>query len=44
MSKFFKINVSTIIFDNKERILIQKRSMDEEVFPGLWEYLAELSK
>ena len=36
MSKFFKINVSTIIFDNKERILIQKRSMDEEVFPGLW--------
>ncbi|KKR91275.1 MAG: hypothetical protein A2556_00485 [Candidatus Vogelbacteria bacterium RIFOXYD2_FULL_44_9] len=36
MSKFFKVNVSTVIFNDTEQILIQKRSEEEEVFPGLW--------
>jgi mutator protein MutT len=35
MAKFFKVNVSVVIF-NGDKILIQKRSMDEDVFPGLW--------
>ncbi len=35
MSKFFKINVSTLIF-NQGKVLIQKRSLEEDVFPGLW--------
>jgi len=36
MSQFFKINVSTVLFNEKREILIQKRSLDEEVYPGLW--------
>lgn len=36
MSKFFKINVSAIISNSEGKILIQKRSLDEDVFPGLW--------
>ncbi len=36
MSKFFKINVSAIIFNGEGKVLIQKRSLDEDVFPGLW--------
>lgn len=36
MSQFFKINVSAIIFNSEGKILIQKRSLNEEVFPGLW--------
>jgi mutator protein MutT len=36
MSKFFKINVSTVIFNSEGKILIQKRSPNEEVFPNLW--------
>lgn len=35
MAKFFKVNVSAVIF-NDDKILILKRAMDEEVFPGLW--------
>lgn len=36
MSKFFKINVSVIIFDKNNRVLVQKRAMTEDVFPGLY--------
>jgi len=36
MAKFFKVNVSAIIFDQEGRVLIQKRAADEEVFPGKW--------
>ncbi len=36
MSKFFKINVSTIIINNKKQVLLQKRALGEEVFPGKW--------
>ncbi len=36
MSQFFKINVSAIIFNGEGKILIQRRSLNEEVFPGLW--------
>lgn len=36
MSKFFKVNVSVIIFNEDRNILLQKRSADEEVFPGKW--------
>lgn len=35
MSQDFKVNVSVVIFNNN-KILIQKRSSDEDVFPGLW--------
>lgn len=35
MSKFFKVNVSAVIVKDNE-ILIQKRSENEEVYPGLW--------
>lgn len=37
MSTFFKINVSTVIFNKeKDSVLIQKRSLNEKVFPGYW--------
>lgn len=36
MVKFFKINVSTVIFNSENKVLIQKRSEDEDIFPGLW--------
>lgn len=36
MSKFFKVNVSAVIFNDKSQVLIQKRSEQEEVYPGLW--------
>jgi 8-oxo-dGTP diphosphatase len=32
----FKIITSMIIRDDRGRFLLGKRSMDEEVFPGLW--------
>ncbi len=35
MSKFFKVNVSVIICDG-DKVLIQQRSKNEEVFPGMW--------
>ncbi len=35
MAKFFKVNVSVVIFNN-DKVLIVKRSMKEDVFPGLW--------
>ena len=35
MSQFFKVNVSVVIF-KENKILVQKRSVNEEVFPGLW--------
>lgn len=33
---FNSVNVSTIIFNNKGQVLLGKRSMDEDVYPGLW--------
>lgn len=36
MAKFFKVNVSVIVFNAEGKVLLQKRSLDEEVFPGLW--------
>ena len=36
MAKFFKLNVSVIIFDNDNNVLIQKRAITENVFPGLY--------
>ncbi len=36
MSKLFKINVSTIITNNKNQVLLQKRALVEDVFPGKW--------
>lgn len=36
MAKFFKVNVSVVIFNDAGQVLIQKRAADEEVFPGLW--------
>ena len=35
MSKFFKVNVSSVVF-NGENVLVQKRAQNEEIFPGLW--------
>jgi len=35
MSKLFKVNVSVLIF-KKDKILVQKRAQNEEMFPGLW--------
>lgn len=35
MKPLFKVNISAIIF-NKDKILIEKRSLNEDVFPGLW--------
>lgn len=35
MTKLFKVNVSVVIF-NGDKVLIVKRSMDEDIFPGLW--------
>jgi ADP-ribose pyrophosphatase YjhB (NUDIX family) len=35
MSKFFKVNVSSVVFNGKS-VLVQKRAQNEEVFPGLW--------
>jgi 8-oxo-dGTP diphosphatase len=35
MQKLFKVNVSVVIFKN-DKILIVKRSMDEDIFPGFW--------
>lgn len=35
MSQFFKVNVSVVIF-KENKVLVQKRSANEEVFPGLW--------
>lgn len=34
--KFNSVNVSTIIFNNKGQVLLGKRSMNEDVYPGLW--------
>ncbi len=36
MSIFFKINVSTVVFNKEGKILIQRRSLNEDIFPGLW--------
>lgn len=36
MATLFKVNVSAVIFNSKGQVLLQKRSIDEEVFPGLW--------
>lgn len=33
---FNSVNVSTIIFNHKGQVLLGKRSMDEDVYPGLW--------
>ena len=33
---FDSVNVSTIIFNDKNQVLLGKRSMDEDVYPGLW--------
>ncbi|KKQ81453.1 MAG: NUDIX hydrolase [Parcubacteria group bacterium GW2011_GWF2_38_76] len=33
---FNSVNVSTIIFNQKGQVLLGKRSMDEDVYPGLW--------
>jgi len=35
MSQFFKVNVSVVIF-KENKVLVQKRSANEEVFPGFW--------
>lgn len=35
MAKLFKVNVSVVIF-KEDKVLIVKRSMDEDIFPGLW--------
>lgn len=35
MKSFFKVNISAVIF-NKDKILIGKRSFDEDIFPSLW--------
>lgn len=35
MLNLFKINISAVIF-NGNKILIQKRSLDEDIYPGLW--------
>ncbi len=32
----FLVNVSTVIFDNKNRVLLGLRSPNEDVFPNLW--------
>ena len=34
--KFDSVNVSTIIFNKKDQVLLGKRSMSEDVYPGLW--------
>lgn len=36
MSNLFRINASTVLFNNEGKVLIQKRSFDEDIFPGLW--------
>lgn len=36
MSKMFKVNVSTVVFNDNGQVLIQKRSKDEDIFPGMW--------
>ncbi len=36
MSNLFRINASTVLFNNEGKVLIQKRSSDEDIFPGLW--------
>lgn len=33
---FNSVNVSTIIFNQKGQVLLGKRSMSEDVYPGLW--------
>ena len=33
---FDSVNVSTIIFNRQGQVLLGKRSMDEDVYPGLW--------
>lgn len=33
---FDSVNVSTIIFNKKGQVLLGKRSLDEDVYPGLW--------
>ena len=35
MKSLFKINISAVI-SNKDKILIGKRSLEEDVFPGFW--------
>jgi len=35
MNNLFKVNISAVIFKG-DKILIQKRSLDEDVYPGLW--------
>ena len=32
----FLVNVSTVIFDNKNRVLLGLRSPNEDIFPNLW--------
>lgn len=32
----FKVVVSAIIFNNEGKVLLGKRSLNEDVFPGLW--------
>lgn len=36
MNDTYKIIVSCVIFNDKHQVLMGKRSLKEEVFPGLW--------
>ena len=36
MRDFYKVIASCVITDSQNRVLLGKRSMSEEVFPGLW--------
>jgi len=33
---FDSVNVSTVIFNDNKQVLLAKRSMREDVYPGLW--------
>ncbi len=35
-SNTFQVNLSVIVFNSKGEVLLIKRSLDEEVYPGLW--------
>lgn len=35
-NKLFKVNVSVVILNEDNQVLIMKRSQDEDVLPGLW--------
>jgi mutator protein MutT len=36
MKNLFQVNSSAVILNDKNQVLLAKRSMDEDVYPGLW--------